>query len=189
MTLQNSNNRWTDEGLYREANQLASPNFNHRPPNTNISLVVIHNISLPPNQFGGTGVEALFTNKLNPDEHPYYRDIAHIEVSAHFYIRRSGELIQFVHTDNRAWHAGKSEWEGISGCNDYSIGIELEGSDSQPFTEAQYQTLLHLLNDLKTRYPIRSIVGHEHVAPQRKTDPGPFFEWHRIDPKIALSSS
>lgn len=180
---------WTGGGTYRHARQIPSPNFNDRPENTSVTLVVIHNISLPPNQFGGHEVEALFTNTLNPDEHPYYKDIAHVEVSAHFFIRRDGELIQFVSCQHRAWHAGKSAWQDVAGCNDYSIGIELEGCDTAPFTDIQYRVLLRLLKDLIECYPIQAVLGHEHIAPGRKTDPGPYFDWQLLlsaFPDVAL---
>lgn len=158
----------------------ASPNFDPRPGGVAVELIVIHNISLPPDEFGGPGVEQLFTNCLNPDEHPYYEQIAGLRVSAHFFIRRDGELIQFVSTEDRAWHAGVSSWRGRERCNDFSVGIELEGCDTQPFEAAQYERLNELISALKARYPIRDVVGHSDIAPGRKTDPGPCFDWGRI---------
>jgi AmpD protein len=182
-------NRWADGGVYLPAEQIPSPNHNQRPLDTKISLIVIHNISLPPCQFGGLGVQQLFSNQLDPNEHSYYAQIANIKVSAHFFIRRNGHLIQFVGCEDRAWHAGQSIWQGQSGCNDFSIGIELEGCDTQPFSEEQYSALLELVCNLSTEYPIDGIVGHEHIAPSRKTDPGPYFDWEilrRNFPNMAL---
>lgn len=177
---EDKSSNWLEGGLYAPAQIIKSPNHNPRPPHSCISLVVLHNISLPPNEFGGPGVIALFTNNLDPADHPYYATISHLEVSSHFFIRRDGTLIQFVSCDQRAWHAGESSWEGQSGCNDFSIGIELEGADTQPFEECQYSQLVDVLKDLMTKYPIQSIVGHEHIAPQRKTDPGPHFDWNHL---------
>lgn len=168
------------QGWWSATRQVASPNFGPRPPETPISLIVLHSISLPPDEFGGPYVEQLFTNCLDPAGHPYFAAIAHIPVSAHFYIQRSGKTLQFVSTENRAWHAGQSSWEQKPNCNDYSIGIELEGCDTQPFTPAQYQALWPLLNALKQHYPINAIVGHQHIAPGRKTDPGPHFDWAQV---------
>ena len=145
-----------------------------------ISMIVIHNISLPPDQYGGNGVIELFTNKLNPDEHPYYAEIHNRKVSSHFFIRRDGELIQFVSCLQRAWHAGVSNWQGRERCNDFSIGIELEGSDFEAFEAAQYHILKQLINGLKKTYPILHVVGHSDIAPGRKTDPGPYFNWAEI---------
>lgn len=170
-------------GIVPQARQINSPNFDERPDGCAIDMVVIHNISLPPNQYGGDGIIQLFTNQLNPAEHPYYATIYQAKVSAHFLIRRDGSLIQFVPCEQRAWHAGASHWLGRDRCNDFSIGIELEGSDYEAFTEAQYQTLNHTLACLEKTYPIQHIVGHSQIAPERKTDPGPFFEWQRIIPK------
>ena len=181
-------------GFAAGAKQIASPNFDARAnssnsennankissPTSEISMIVIHNISLPPNQYGGNGVIELFTNNLNPDEHPYYAEIYTRKVSSHFFIRRDGELIQFVSCLQRAWHAGVSNWQGRERCNDFSIGIELEGSDFEAFEAAQYETLKQLINSLKKAYPIQHIVGHSDIAPGRKTDPGPYFEWHKL---------
>jgi AmpD protein len=165
------------DGLVSPARYVPSPNCNARPEGMAVELLVIHNISLPPQQYGGPGVEQLFTNSLNPDEHPFYADIAHLRVSAHFFIRRDGELVQFVPTGLRAWHAGVSSWDGREGCNDFSLGVELEGSDFEPFTTAQYTVLTALTRLLQRNFPIRGITGHENIAPGRKTDPGPFFDW------------
>ena len=166
-------------GYVEEAQQIASPNFDAR-PNAEISLIVIHNISLPPSQYGGNGIIELFTNKLNPNEHPYYADIHTFKVSAHFLIRRDGTLIQFVSCLNRAWHAGKSNWQSRERCNDFSVGMELEGSDFEPFEDAQYQTLNKLVDCLNNCYSIQAIVGHSDIAPDRKTDPGPYFDWQKL---------
>lgn len=167
-------------GVIPEAGQIASPNCDERPDGCAIDLIVIHNISLPPGAFGGDGVIELFTNRLNPEDHPYYREIHHLKVSAHFFIRRNGELIQFVPCDKRAWHAGVSQWQGRERCNDFSIGIELEGDDETPFEEAQYATLNALLTALREVYPVAAVMGHSDIAPGRKTDPGPCFDWGRV---------
>lgn len=167
-------------GTCSEAKFIASPNIDARPNAEDISLIVIHNISLPPNQYGGNGVIELFTNQLNPDEHPYYAEIGHLKVSSHFFIRRDGELIQFASCNDRAWHAGTSNWQGRERCNDFSIGIELEGSDFEAFEPMQYETLETLIASIKARYPIEAITGHSDIAPGRKTDPGPYFNWSRI---------
>ena len=170
----------TQEGLVEQARYIASPNHDARPTPGDISMIIIHNISLPPQQYGGDGVIELFTNNLNPDEHPYYAEIQGLKVSSHFFIRRTGELIQFVPCTMRAWHAGASEWKGRQRCNDFSIGIELEGSDFDAFEPTQYVTLKQLLAVLVKRYAIIDIVGHSDIAPGRKTDPGPFFDWSAI---------
>ena len=146
---------------------------------TEISLLVIHNISLPPNEFTGEGVIELFTNQINPKVHPYYQSLQGLKVSAHFFIRRDGMTIQFVSCNARAWHAGVSSWQGKDRCNDYSIGIELEGSDTTPFTDAQYTALITLTKCLCDYYPIKHIAGHCDIAPDRKTDPGPYFDWEK----------
>lgn len=156
---------------------LDSPNCDLRPEGSQIRLIVVHAISLPPDCFGGPGVEQLFTNTLDPAAHPYYAEIHHLRVSAHYFIRRDGSLIRFVDPDLRAWHAGVSSWKGIERCNDFSIGIELEGCDSLPFETAQYGQLASLVTKLATYYPIEAIVGHCDIAPGRKTDPGPCFDW------------
>ena len=167
-------------GVLDAARFIASPNCDARPIAADIALIVIHNISLPPEEFGGAGVLELFTNRLDPQGHPYYATIADLKVSAHFFIRRDGELIQFVACTQRAWHAGVSCWRGRERCNDFSLGIELEGSDTTPFTEAQYMTLNALLRTLRAAYPIQDVVGHSDIAPGRKTDPGPYFDWGKL---------
>jgi len=162
---------------------IESPNQNERPDPQDIQLVVIHAISLPPGQFETPGVTQLFTNTLDPNEHPYYRDIEALRVSAHLLIQRSGAITQYVAFDRRAWHAGVSSWGGREVCNDFSIGIEVEGTEDQPFEPIQYDVLNQVLNALITEYPNLSrttIAGHADIAPGRKWDPGPFFEWDRI---------
>lgn len=171
------------QGWQADAQRIPSPNCDDRPDGTTIELIVIHNISLPPGVFDGDAVIQLFTNQLDWDAHPYYQGIRGIKVSAHFLIRRDGRLIQFVPCAQRAWHAGASSWRGCERCNDFSIGIELEGTDEAPFTDAQYDTLLPLLHKLKHTYPIQDIVGHSDIAPGRKTDPGPYFDWSRLHGK------
>jgi len=161
--------------------RVESPNQDERPDDCAVALVVVHAISLPPDQFGGPGVLELFCNELDPEAHPYYEEIAHLRVSAHFLVRRDGELIQFVPTTRRAWHAGQSCWRGRSRCNDFSVGIELEGCDTQAFEEIQYRVLSSLLTGLARRHPIVSVMGHSEIAPGRKTDPGPLFRWDRLD--------
>jgi AmpD protein len=157
--------------------RVASPNFDTRPGNTVIGLLVIHSISLPPNEYGGDAIERFFTNLLDHSEHPYFEQLKGVRVSSHFLVRRDGEIVQFVPCNKRAWHAGVSSWRGLSRCNDFSIGIELEGSDFEPFTARQYCALVRLTRRLKRIYPIGEIVGHSDIAPGRKTDPGPFFDW------------
>lgn len=159
---------------------MPSPNCDARPEDAEISLLVVHGISLPPGRFGGPGIVELFTNRLDPAAHPYYATIALARVSSHFLIRRDGVLLQFVACGERAWHAGESSWRGLIGCNDFSIGVELEGTDSLAYTNIQYATLTRLARALCRRYPITAIVGHSDVAPGRKTDPGPAFDWPRL---------
>ncbi len=169
-------------GRLRMARWLASPNADERPSGIEPDLLVIHNISLPPGQFGGPWIERLFQNQLAPQAHPFFAQIAHVRVSAHLLIRRDGELLQFVALQRRAWHAGRSAFEGRSECNDYSIGIELEGSDRVAYTDRQYQCLVQTTTIIQSRYPqitSRRITGHEQIAPGRKTDPGPAFDWTR----------
>lgn len=170
-------------GWVRGVIRVPSLNCDARPTRGEPSLVVIHAISLPPDCFGGHGVERLFTNALDPAEHPYYETIAGLRVSAHFFIRRNGEVIQFVSTEDRAWHAGQSCWRGRERCNDFSIGIELEGCDTVPFEDIQYERLAWLLDELEARYPIQDVVGHSDIAPGRKTDPGPCFDWEQLAAK------
>src|SRR6187399_2094579 len=159
---------------------VESPNQDERPPGSEISLVVLHSISLPPGEYGGDSIERLFTNCLDPEAHPYFREVCGLKVSAHFLVRRDGSVIQFVPVERRAWHAGVSSWRGRERCNDFSVGIELEGSDADTFEAAQYDVLNRLLAALKKNYPITDIVGHSDIAPGRKTDPGPHFDWSRI---------
>jgi len=164
-------------GWYNFAHHTPSPNFGPRPVGVRPDLVVIHSISLPPGQYGGPEVAALFTNTLDWNAHPYFEKIRGIEVSAHFFIRRDGALIQFVSCNDRAWHAGKSHYLGRDNCNDHSIGIELEGLEGQTFERAQYDTLSSVCAAIAQHYPARHIAGHEHIAPGRKQDPGPGFDW------------
>ena len=171
-----SRSRW-HEGWWRPATPCPSPNFGPRPPGAVVSLVVVHSISLPPGEYGGDEIERLFTNRLDLDGHPYYAGLRGLRVSAHFLVRRDGRTLQFVSCDQRAWHAGASAWRGRADCNDWSIGIELEGLEGGNFEPAQYRQLAVLLRALAGRYPIAEAVGHEHVAPGRKVDPGPGFDW------------
>ena len=171
--------RW-DGGWHTGAVHLPSPNFGPRPAATDIDLIVVHSISLPPGQYGGTAVQALFTNTLDWDAHPYYQSIRGLQVSTHFYIQRNGDVWQFVDCGQRAWHAGASCYRGRGQCNDDSIGIELEGLEGDTFEPAQYAALAALCSDVAQRYPIAHVAGHEHIAPGRKADPGPGFEWPRL---------
>lgn len=159
------------------AKRVDSPNCDARPPGTTICLLVIHCISLPPGEFGGNQVAELFTNSLDTVAHPYYADLVGLRVSSHFYIRRDGSLTQFVPCCKRAWHAGASQWAGRTACNDFSIGIELEGTEDTPYDAAQYRCLAELVKLLQSAYPINDVVGHSDIAPGRKTDPGPAFDW------------
>lgn len=166
---------WLDQAI-----RCPSPNFNQRPANQPISLLVIHNISLPPGEFGGGYIEAFFQNRLDVTEHPYFAEIAQLQVSSHLLIDRQGLITQFVSFDDRAWHAGQSSFRGVENCNDYSIGIELEGTDDLPYTREQYLVLAKVTRQLQANYPTLTadrITGHEHIAPGRKTDPGPAFDW------------
>lgn len=173
------------QGWYRFARQLASANFGKRPAGAVVDLVVIHSISLPPGEFGGDEVQQLFTNTLDWDAHPYFKGIEGMQVSAHFYIRRGGELWQFVSCDERAWHAGVSCYRGRDNCNDDSIGIELEGLEGDPFEPAQYETLAGLCSAIAQQYPVSHIAGHEHIAPGRKQDPGAGFDWPQLKRSLA----
>ena len=172
-------------GWLAGARRLPSPNCDARPEGAAIELIVIHNISLPPGIFDGDAVIELFTNRLDWDAHPYFQTIRGLQVSAHFFIRRDGTLIQFVPCALRAWHAGVSSWQERERCNDFSIGIELEGTDDLPFTEAQYATLIPLVQSLQQAYPIQAVVGHSDIAAGRKTDPGPHFAWQRLHENLA----
>jgi AmpD protein len=164
-------------GWYRFARRLHSPNQGPRPAGAQIDLIVLHSISLPPGRYGGDEVQQLFTNRLDWDADPYFAALRGLEVSAHFYVRRDGELWQFVSCDERAWHAGASAWRGRENCNDDSIGIELEGLEGDRFEPVQYETLASLCAAIAQGYPIRHIAGHEHIAPGRKADPGTGFDW------------
>ncbi len=164
-------------GWYRYARRADSPNFGPRPEGTEIDLIVVHSISLPPGQYGGDEVRQLFCNTLDWDAHPYFQSIRGLQVSTHFFVRRCGELWQFVSCDQRAWHAGASSHQGRENCNDFSIGIELEGLEGQPFEPAQYEALASVSAAIAQAYPIRHMAGHEHIAPGRKADPGAAFDW------------
>lgn len=177
--------RIDESGILEGVCFISSPNCDERPPDCPVSLLVVHNISLPPGEFGGNGVIDFFTNRLDPDNHPYYQAIRDLRVSAHFFIRRRGEIIQFVPCAKRAWHAGESAWRGRVRCNDFSIGVELEGADTAPFTDSQYASLIDLTRALRTRYPLLDIAGHSEIAPGRKTDPGPCFDWARYRAALA----
>lgn len=170
-------------GWLPQARRVPSSNWDERPPGLTVDLLVIHGISLPPGHFGGPWIEALFRNRLDPSAHPYFRDIAHLRVSSHLLIRRDGDLIQYVDLDRRAWHAGPSCFAGRERCNDFSIGIELEGEDQTPYTDDQYRVLAAATSDIMERFPaigVERIVGHSDIAPGRKTDPGPAFDWIRF---------
>ena len=170
-------------GLLLGARQVNSPNCDDRPAGTEISLLVIHGISLPPNKFGGDEIDQLFTYQLDPEAHPYFRDIYRSQVSSHLLILRDCEVVQYVPFNRRAWHAGESCHQGRTCCNDFSIGIELEGTDEVPYEPAQYDTLEAMIKLIRDCYPAigeQNIVGHCHIAPGRKTDPGPVFEWSRL---------
>ncbi len=170
----------TATGTLQEARKVASCNCDSRPDDEDISLIVIHNISLPPGEFGGPYIDQLFTNQLDPDTHPYFREIHELRVSSHLLIRRDGQLIQYVPFHQRAWHAGVSEYCGRERCNDFSIGIELEGTDELPFEDIQYTQLAKIIIELRRCYPAiakDAITGHSDIAPGRKTDPGPAFDW------------
>lgn len=169
--------RISAEGLASGVAYLPSPNRDERPADSAIELLVIHAISLPPGEFGGGAIAELFLNRLDPAAHPYYAAIAGLAVSAHFLVRRDGALVQFVPCTKRAWHAGASTWRGRERCNDFSIGVELEGCDEVPFEAAQYAALASLTRALCAAYPIVDIAGHADIAPGRKTDPGPLFDW------------
>lgn len=174
-------------GLLAGVRQVLSPHFNGRPGHCVPDLVVVHNISLPPGEFGGPWIDRLFTGNLPPDAHPFFRDIAGNPVSAHILIRRDGRIVQYVPFHERAWHAGRSSYEGREQCNDFSIGIELEGTDVVPFTDAQYEQLTALVQCLLQTYPTLSaarITGHSDIAPGRKTDPGPAFDWERLRSRL-----
>ncbi len=170
---------WSD-GWYRFAHRLPSAHFGPRPSGVGVDLGIIHSISLPPDTYGGNDIELFFTGQLDATKHPYFKQIADLRVSAHFLIKRDGRLMQFVSVNDRAWHAGQSQHRGRDNCNDFSVGIELEGNDSSAFESAQYDTLQALAQALNQHYPIQEWVGHSDVAPGRKTDPGLGFNWQAL---------
>jgi AmpD protein len=175
-------------GWLEDVRRIESPNCDDRPGGCDPSLIVIHGISLPPGEFGGCGIDQLFLNALDPDEHPYYRGICHLRVSSHVLISRQGELTQYVPFGQRAWHAGESEHCGRTACNDFSVGIELEGTDDSPYEPIQYRRLARLVRLLRRAYPslrTADIVGHSHIAPERKTDPGEYFDWALLEKLLA----
>lgn len=174
-------------GWYRFARRLESPNFGERPGGAHIDLLVVHSISLPPGDYGNHNVQRLFTNQLDWDAHPYFQGIRGLQVSAHFFISRTGELWQFVSCNARAWHAGQSSYRGRNNCNDDSIGVELEGLEGSTFEAPQYETLSALCSALMAQYPIAHVAGHEHIATGRKEDPGPGFDWQRLQHTAALA--
>ncbi len=179
-------------GLLDAALQLPSPNCDERPPDALVDLIVIHGISLPPGEYGGPWIDALFTNSLDPAAHPYFRDIYRHRVSAHLLLRRDGSVVQYVPFHRRAWHAGVSGFQGRERCNDFSIGIELEGSDDEPYAAAQYAALQQVILALHRAYPALAaghIAGHSDVAPGRKTDPGPYFDWSHLQALLASDDS
>jgi N-acetyl-anhydromuramoyl-L-alanine amidase len=167
-------------GWWTKARRCESPNFGPRPADVEVTLAVIHSISLPPGEFGGDAIEQLFMNRLDWDAHPYFAAIRGLKVSSHFLIRRDGQVLQFVSCEFRAWHAGESVWLGRENCNDYSVGIELEGLEGERFEAPQYASLVRLLRALARCCPLGAVVGHEHVAPARKHDPGPGFDWRHL---------
>lgn len=167
-------------GWWHGARAIPSPNYGPRPEDVPITLAIVHSISLPPGVYGGDEIERLFTNTLDWSAHPYFEQIRGLQVSSHFVIRRDGRVLQFVGVDHRAWHAGRSCWQGRDNCNDWSVGIELEGLEGETFDDRQYPALAGLLRDLAAHWPITQVVGHEHVAPGRKQDPGPGFDWTRL---------
>jgi len=168
------------EGWLAGARRIVSPNCDERPDAVDVTLLVVHGISLPPGKFGGDHVARLFANSLDHARHPYFETLRDVRVSAHFYIGRDGGLIQFVPCSRRAWHAGTSQWKGRERCNDFSIGVDLEGTDTRPYTSRQYARLAGLIRTLRRRYPLADIAGHSDIAPGRKTDPGPAFDWPRL---------
>jgi AmpD protein len=178
---------WQD-GWWSAARRVESPNHDARPADATVALAVIHSISLPPGEYGGDAIERLFTNRLDWDAHPYFGQIRGLRVSSHFLVRRDGELLQFVSCDRRAWHAGRSAWRGRGECNDFSVGVELEGLEGETFEAVQYRTLARVLRGLSEGYPVVEAVGHEHVAPGRKIDPGPGFDWQVLQRLLADSS-
>jgi N-acetyl-anhydromuramoyl-L-alanine amidase len=179
-----------DSGLMQSARQVASPNYDARPPGVEADLIVVHGISLPPGEFGGPWIERLFMNTLPRDHHPYFAEIGALRVSSHMLVARNGELTQFVKFTDRAWHAGQSIYCGREACNDFSIGVELEGTDTAPYEAAQYDALAEIVAALCKAYPKLSpdrVVGHSDISPGRKTDPGPEFDWQRARRSIAAA--
>ena len=177
---------WT-AGWLQGARRLDSPNFGPRPAQAQVDLIVVHSISLPPGQYGGDEVQRLFTNRLDCDAHPYFERLRGLQVSSHFYVRRNGEVWQFVSTLERAWHAGASHYRGRDNCNDDSVGIELEGLEGERFEDAQYDSLARVCSAVAAAHPIEHVAGHEHVAPGRKQDPGPGFDWGRLQSLLRWS--
>jgi N-acetyl-anhydromuramoyl-L-alanine amidase len=177
------------DGLLGGAKYVASPNCDARPQGAAISLLVLHSISLPPGEYGGDGIERLFTNRLDAAAHPYFREISALQVSSHFLVRRDGALLQFVPVHLRAWHAGASSWRGRSRCNDFSLGVELEGTDDAEFSAAQYAALADLISALRNELPLRDIAAHSDIAPGRKSDPGARFDWARLLVDLAHAES
>jgi AmpD protein len=176
-------------GWWREARRVPSPNFGPRPAGVAVDLAVVHSISLPPGCYGGDAIERLFTNTLDWDTDPYFATLRGLQVSAHFVVRRDGEVLQFVSIDDRAWHAGKSSWDGRENCNDFGIGIELEGLEGDAFEPAQYEALARLLRAVDGVRDIRHVVGHEHVAPGRKADPGAGFDWPALAARLGWDAA
>lgn len=180
---------FSDDGWLQGVRHLPSLNCNLRPTNADVNLLIIHNISLPPAQFGGGYVDQLFCNTLDCNAHPYFEQLRDLRVSAHFFIDRSGEVTQYVSLDQRAWHAGVSQWDGQENCNDFSVGIELEGTDTLPYADAQYTALQKIVRQIMAYFPSMTtdrIVGHCDVAPARKTDPGESFDWHRLRASLCV---
>lgn len=176
-------------GMCAGAEYQPSPNCDERQDDVAISLLVIHNISLPPGEYGSDHVIAFFQNRLDHTAHPFFEEIRDLRVSAHFFIRRNGHVIQFVPCELRAWHAGVSSWKGRERCNDFSIGIELEGTDDLPYDDAQYAALIELTRALFVRYGVLDLAGHEHIAPGRKTDPGLAFDWQRYRASVSITGT
>jgi N-acetyl-anhydromuramoyl-L-alanine amidase len=180
------------EGWVQGARRVLSPNRDERPAGVEICLLLVHAISLPPGEYGGDAIERLFTNRLDWSAHPYFEQIRGLEVSAHFLVRRDGATLQFVSIADRAWHAGRSAWRGRENCNDFSVGIELEGMDDLPYAEAQYRALGQLIVALRRGYPSlrrAEVVGHSDIAPGRKTDPGPAFDWSLLERELAAAGA
>jgi len=172
------------KGWLAGARRVASPNHDARPRGVPISLLVVHSISLPPGEYGGGAIERLFTNRLDPAAHPYFREVHAMKVSAHFLVRRDGSLVQFVPLQRRAWHAGVSSWRGRERCNDFSVGVELEGAEGAPFEPVQYEKMIWLTKQLRKTLPLRDIAAHSDIAPGRKTDPGAGFDWRALAARL-----